>query len=84
MKEALQSVSEQIIDILEKRGSISLIELEQTLGTSYNLLFLAIDSMASKHQIDLKKSGRDYLLSGVNAESRFHGRCSCVKEHSSN
>ena len=68
MKEPISNVSKQIKNLINKNGGITLFELEQTLDTSYNLIFLAIDNMVSNNEILLKKSGTDYFISNINTE----------------
>ena len=71
MKEPLSNVSKQIKNLVNKNGSITLFELEQTLDTSYNLIFLAIDNMVSNNEILLKRSGKDYFISNINTEVKL-------------
>ncbi len=70
MKESLSNVSKQIKNLIDKNGSITLFELEQSLDTSYNLIFLAIDSMVSDNEIILRRCGKDYLISNVNTDGK--------------
>ncbi|MCC7201870.1 MAG: hypothetical protein IT393_04290 [Nitrospirae bacterium] len=71
MKEPLSNVSKQIKNLVDKNGSITLFELEQTLDTSYNLIFLAIDSMVTKNEIILKRCGKDYFISNVATDDKL-------------
>jgi hypothetical protein len=68
MKEPLSNVSKQIKNLIEKNGSITLFELEQTLDTSYNLIFLAIDNMVTNNEIILRRCGKDYFISNSTEE----------------
>ena len=81
MKEPLSLVSSQIKVLVEKNGSLTLFELEQALDASYNLIFLAIDHMVTSNQISLRRCGKDYLISAVNAGGKFPKDDSCVNEY---
>ena len=81
MKEPIYEVSRQILNLVEKNGDITLLELEQTLDISYNLIFLAIDNMVTNNQINLRRSGRDYLLSGVSDGKKGPLNDTCVNEY---
>jgi len=81
MKEPISRVSEQILELIEKRGSITLFELEQTLDVSYNLIFLAIDNMVTSRMIDMKRCGGDYMLSGLQGKSKVPLNDTCIKEY---
>ena len=71
MKEPLSNVSKQIKNLIDKNGSITLFELEQNLNTSYNLIFLAIDSMVSSNEIILRRCGKDYFISNASTEKKL-------------
>ncbi len=71
MKEPLSNVSKQIKNLIDKNGSITLFELEQTLDTSYNLIFLAIDNMVTNNEIILRRCGRDYFITNGNTEGKL-------------
>lgn len=71
MKEPLNNVSRQIKNLIDKNGSMTLFELEQNLDTSYNLIFLAIDSMTSSNEIILRRCGKDYYISNANTENKL-------------
>ena len=51
-----------IIDLIKGHGSLTLSQIEEQLGTSFNLIFMAIDSLVSKRLIALKLQGIDYTL----------------------
>lgn len=59
----VESVSDAIINMIERDGSLTLSELEKHLGVSYNLIFLAIDKMVVRHLLILQRQGVDYILS---------------------
>jgi len=71
MKEPLSNVSKQIKNLIDKKGSMTLFELEQNLDTSYNLIFLAIDSMVSSNEIILRRCGKDYYISNAGTEKKL-------------
>ena len=81
MKEPVNEVSKKILDLVAKKGGVTLLELEQSLDVSYNLIFLAIDSMVTSNQINLKRCGRDYLLSGVENKSKLVMSDTCINEY---
>lgn len=81
MKEPINEVSKQIQKLVEKKGGITLFELEQALDVSYNLIFLAIDSMVTNNQISLKKYGGDYLLSGIDSKGNLPVNDTCINEY---
>lgn len=80
MKETLNEVSKQILDIVAKKGGVTLFELEQSMNVSYNLIFLAIDRMVTSNTLNLKKCGRDYLLSGVDGGNNLLVKDTCINE----
>jgi hypothetical protein len=63
MRDPLTLTAEKVGNIVQQRGSITLSELESEIDTSYNLIFLAIDRMVSERSIQIKRCGRDYILS---------------------
>ena len=71
MKEPLSNVSKEIKNLIDKKGSMTLFELEQNLDTSYNLIFLAIDSMVSSNEIILRRCGNDYFISNASTEKKL-------------
>lgn len=71
MKEPLYNVSRQIKDLIDRNGGITLFELEQNLDASYNLIFLAIDSMVTSNEISLKRCGKDYFISNVSTKGKL-------------
>ena len=81
MKEPVNEVSKQILDIVAKKGGVTLFELEQSLDVSYNLIFLAIDRMVTSNTLNLKKCGRDYLLSGVDGNNNLLVKDTCINEY---
>lgn len=81
MKEPIYQVSEQILELVEKNGSITLFELEQTLDVSYNLIFLAIDNMVTTNRINMKRCGKDYVLSGIYRGNKVPITDACVNEY---
>lgn len=81
MKEPIYQVSEQILELVEKNGSITLFELEQTLDVSYNLIFLAIDNMVTANRINMKRCGKDYVLSGIHRGNKVPINDACVNEY---
>ncbi|HKZ57607.1 MAG TPA: hypothetical protein VJ024_07880 [Thermodesulfovibrionales bacterium] len=81
MKKPINEVSRQILDIVEKSGGISLYDLEQTLDVSYNLIFLAIDNMVANKQVNLKRHGREYFLSGVTMVEKLPVNDNCINEY---
>lgn len=81
MKEPIYQVSEQILELVEKNGSITLFELEQALDVSYNLIFLAIDNMVTANRINMKRCGKDYVLSGIHRGTKVPINDACVNEY---
>ncbi len=81
MKEPVNEVSKKILNLVTEKGGITLFELEQALDVSYNLIFLAIDSMVTNNQIHLKRCGRDYLLSGVESRNKLPLNDTCINEY---
>lgn len=63
MRDPLTLTAEKVGNIVQQRGSITLSDLESEIDTSYNLIFLAIDRMVSERSIQIKRCGRDYILS---------------------
>jgi hypothetical protein len=63
MNSEVNSVSDKILEFVEKKGPISFLELESTLKTSYNLVFLALDKMVRENKIALHRNGNDYQIS---------------------
>ena len=57
-----ERVSNDIIDLIKEHGSLTLAQIEEQLDTSFNLIFMAIDSLVSKRLIALKRQGTDYTL----------------------
>ena len=53
----VESVSDAIINMIEREGCMTLSELEKHLGVSYNLIFLAIDKMVVRHLLILQRQG---------------------------
>ncbi len=80
MKEPLMNVSKQIKNLIDKKGSITLFELERTLDTSYNMIFLAIDNMVSNNEIILRRCGTDYFISNLRTEDKLPLADSYVNE----
>ncbi|MBI5406422.1 MAG: hypothetical protein HZA18_01845 [Nitrospirae bacterium] len=58
-----ESISDAIIDLMEKQGQLTLTEVETHLGVSYNLVILDIDRMVERHLLTLERQGTDYVLS---------------------
>lgn len=81
MRKPINEVSKQILDIVEEKGGISLYDLEQTLDVSYNLIFLAIDNMVANKQVNLKRHGREYFLSGVSRGEKLPVSDNCINEY---
>lgn len=81
MKEPINEVSKKILDLVAKKGDVTLLELEQSLDVSYNLIFLAIDSMVTNNQIHLQRCGRDYFLSGVENRNKLLMNDTCINEY---
>lgn len=81
MKEPMYDVSRQILELVEKNGGMTLFELEQNLDVSYNLIFLAIDNMVASNQLNMKKCGRDYFLTGNNVLAKISVTDSCMNEY---
>lgn len=81
MQEPIYEVSEQILQLIERNGGITLFELEQSLDVSYNLLFLAIDKMVSNNQLIMRKCGTDYFITGNNTSSKLPLTDSCSNEY---
>jgi len=81
MKEPINEVSKKILDLVAKKGDVTLFELEQSLDVSYNLIFLAIDSMVTNNQIHLQRCGRDYFLSGVENRNKLRMNDTCINEY---
>ncbi len=59
----VESVSDAIINVIDREGSLTLTELEKNMEISYNLIILAIDKMVVNHIIILRRHGVDYILS---------------------
>ena len=57
-----ERISNDIIDLIKEHGSLTLAQIEEQLDTSFNLIFMAIDSLVSKRLIALKRQGMDYTL----------------------
>ena len=57
-----ERVSNAIIDLIKGHGSLTLSQIEKQLDTSFNLIFIAIDSLVSKRLIALKHQGMGYTL----------------------
>ncbi|MBI5193198.1 MAG: hypothetical protein HZA08_07120 [Nitrospirae bacterium] len=81
MKEPVYDVSRQILELVEQNGGMTLFELEQNLDVSYNLIFLAIDNMVASNQLNMKKCGRDYFLTGNNVLTQIPVTDSCMNEY---
>jgi len=81
MKEPINEVSKKILDLVAEKGDVTLFELEQSLDVSYNLIFLAIDSMVTNNQIHLQRCGRDYFLSGVENRNKLRMNDTCINEY---
>jgi predicted ArsR family transcriptional regulator len=58
-----ESVSSEIFDLVKREGHLTLSEVEENLGVSYNLVFLAMDSLVARHQVVLERQGTEYMLS---------------------
>ena len=63
MRDPLAMTAEKVTQIIQQKGSITLSELESEIDASYNLIFLAIDRMVAESKLQIKKWGRDYLIS---------------------
>lgn len=66
MNETLLLTAGRVQDIVQKQGSVTLSHLEETLSASFNLLFLALDRLASENKISLRKGEWDYIISSRN------------------
>lgn len=69
MQNMVLLTAERVRDIVQKNGSVSLNSLEVILGTSFNLIFLAIDNLVEKQKIILRKGKLDYLICMKGGES---------------
>lgn len=57
-----ERVSNAIIDLIKGHGGLTLSQIEEQLDTPFILKCMAIDSLASKRLIALKRHGMDYTL----------------------
>ena len=60
-----EKISYEIIELARKHGSLTLSQVEEHLDASFNLVFMAIDSLVSKGLLTLKRQGMEYILSTV-------------------
>ena len=63
MYNLLSATVERVQDVVQQNGSVTLSYLESILDTSFNLIFLAIDKLSRENKIQIKKGGKDYVLS---------------------
>ena len=62
MADPLAATSKKIREVLDRQGRVSLSQLEVTVEASYNLIFLALDRMASRREIRMERAGGDYRI----------------------
>ena len=63
MHNLLSVTVDRVQDVVQQNGSVTLSELESILDTSFNLIFLAIDKLSRENKIQIKRGGKDYVLS---------------------
>ena len=63
MHNLLSETVDSVQDVVQQNGSVTLSYLESILDTSFNLIFLAIDKLSRENKIQIKKGGKDYVLS---------------------
>ena len=63
MYNLLSATVERVQDVVQQNGSVTLSYLESILDTSFNLIFLAIDKLSRENKIQIKRGGKDYVLS---------------------
>jgi hypothetical protein len=63
MNNLLSVTVEKIQNVVQQKGSVTLSQLETTLDTSFNLIFLALDELSRENKIHIKRRERDYVLS---------------------
>jgi len=63
MHNLLSETVDRVQDVVQQNGSVTLSYLESILDTSFNLIFLAIDKLSRENKIQIKKGGKDYVLS---------------------
>lgn len=62
MQTMVDLTADLVKGILQKNRCVSLSNLEKTLDTSFNLVFLAVDHLVMKQQIILRKVSKDYVI----------------------
>lgn len=78
MSPTLNLVSQEIQKIVEKKREITFTELEDSVNASFNLIFLAIDSMVADHKIQLRRTERDYVIFCANIEKASLTNSCCM------
>ena len=63
MYNLLSATVERVQDVVQQNGSVTLSNLDSILDTSFNLIFLAIDKLSRENKIQIKRGGKDYVLS---------------------
>jgi len=63
MQNILSVTVDRIQNVVQQNGSVTLSQLEAILDTSFNLIFLAIDKLSRENKIQIKRGGKDYVLS---------------------
>lgn len=63
MHNQLLGTAEKVQNIVQKQGSVTLSQLESMLDASFNLIFLAIDRLATENRIRVRKGEWDYIIS---------------------
>lgn len=63
MNNLLSRTKEDVHNIVQRTGSITLANLECAIDTSFNLLFLAIEKLISEDKIRLRRGEWDYIIS---------------------
>ena len=63
MHNLLSVTVDRVQDVVQQNGSVTLSQLETILDTSFNLIFLAIDKLSRENKIQIKRGGKDYVLS---------------------
>ncbi|MBI5192161.1 MAG: hypothetical protein HZA08_01825 [Nitrospirae bacterium] len=63
MNNMLNKTRENVNDIVQRTGSITLANLECAMDTSFNLLFLAIEQLIAENKIKIRRGEWDYIIS---------------------
>ena len=63
MNNLLSRTKEEVRNIILRAGPITLANLECSIDTSFNLLFLAIEKLISENKIKIRRGEWDYIFS---------------------